>query len=205
MAYPQRAVCIGAPGPASGIVGSATCIQQPACPATTLVHAQPPVQSPAVVTGISAASVPANTTHTTTLTVQVPAGVTSGQTIQVETSWGPMKVVVPAGVSEGGCFPMQVPLPPESVCAPVATPAEDPVGEARIDIADEEKPIEEPTPNSGATPANTNPPTLAAAKSNPSTTATTGSICPRHGRFFGPACPRCQVLEVQERGGIAFR
>lgn len=46
------------------------------------------------------------------ISVQVPPGVTSGQTLQIQTPSGLMNVVVPDGVSEGQTFQVQVPVAP---------------------------------------------------------------------------------------------
>eukprot|EP00746_Dinoflagellata_sp_MGD_P033746 gnl/MRDRNA2_/MRDRNA2_180608_c0_seq1.p1 gnl/MRDRNA2_/MRDRNA2_180608_c0~~gnl/MRDRNA2_/MRDRNA2_180608_c0_seq1.p1 ORF type:complete len:333 (-),score=27.59 gnl/MRDRNA2_/MRDRNA2_180608_c0_seq1:124-1122(-) len=175
--------------------------------------------------GTPVTTAPANTT---VMNVQVPEGVTSGQTIQIQTSSGPMNVVVPAGVSAGQSFQVQVPVVPTVTATPVqATPVGTPVQVTPVAAvqptqattkspdppktdADEDNPNNELGDNSAVAPSNANPP----ASTNPPATpvapvvaeaSAAGWVCPQHGRFFGDACPRCQVVSTVKKEGIVFR
>eukprot|EP00746_Dinoflagellata_sp_MGD_P010166 gnl/MRDRNA2_/MRDRNA2_120911_c0_seq1.p1 gnl/MRDRNA2_/MRDRNA2_120911_c0~~gnl/MRDRNA2_/MRDRNA2_120911_c0_seq1.p1 ORF type:complete len:274 (-),score=41.91 gnl/MRDRNA2_/MRDRNA2_120911_c0_seq1:167-988(-) len=61
-------------------------------------------------------------TGTTLMSVQVPPGAQSGQTVQIQTASGPMNVVVPQGLAAGETFQVQVPAAPVPVVQ--ATPVQ---------------------------------------------------------------------------------
>ena len=52
--------------------------------------------------------------------VQVPAGLSGGQSLQVQTPAGLMAVQIPPGLTAGQSFQMQVPVQPTQTAQPVA-------------------------------------------------------------------------------------
>ena len=54
--------------------------------------------------------------------VQVPAGMSGGQTLQVQTPAGLMSVQIPPGLTAGQSFQMKVPLPPQQTQPAIAQP-----------------------------------------------------------------------------------
>lgn len=119
---------------------------------------------------------------TTTMSVQVPPGAQSGQTLQIQTASGLMQVVVPQGVAEGQSFQVQVPPSQAQMVTVQATPVT--VQATPATSTSEVTPaIDEENPNMEADPKAKPPPN--------------GFFCPLHGRFPGQmACPKCNPPEV---------
>ena len=66
---------------------------------------------------------------TQTMMVQVPAGLSGGQSLQVQTPAGLMAVQIPPGLTAGQSFQMQVPAQPTQPAQPVIV---QPVGPAQV-------------------------------------------------------------------------
>ena len=72
---------------------------------------------------------------TQTMMVQVPAGLSGGQHLQVQTPVGLMAVQIPPGLTAGQSFQMQIPAQPTQPAQPVIVQPEGPAQVAPMAVA----------------------------------------------------------------------